>query len=111
MPAGATWLARSPGYAYAWDHIAFIDCRMGPHIAPAGWAGPNAKQPVPNPAEATPTAGWREFGSMDLDGKPLDVSRRVHGRVFGAEEVKAAYGSRAAYFSGFDGGKGWKPVP
>jgi pectin methylesterase-like acyl-CoA thioesterase len=111
VPAGATWLARSPGYAYAWDHIAFIDCRMGPHIAPAGWAGPDAKQPVPNPAEATPTAGWREFGSMDLDGKPLDVSRRVHGRVFGAEEAKVAYGSRAAYFSGFDGGKGWKPVP
>jgi pectin methylesterase-like acyl-CoA thioesterase len=111
VPAGATWLARSPGYAYTWDHIAFIDCRMGPHIAPAGWAGPNAKQPVPNPAIATATAGWREFGTMDLDGKPLDTSRRVHGRVLGAEEARKAYGSREAYFSGFGGGKGWNPVP
>ncbi|QBE65473.1 pectinesterase family protein [Pseudoduganella lutea] len=111
VPAGATWLARSPGYAGTWDHIAFIDCRMGAHIAPGGWAGPNVKQPVPNPAVATATAGWREFGSMDLNGKPLDASGRVHGRVFGVEEAKAAYGSRAAFFSGFDGGKGWTPVP
>ncbi|WBS01054.1 pectinesterase family protein [Pseudoduganella sp. SL102] len=111
VPAGATWLARSPGYATAWDHIAFIDCRMGPHIAPAGWAGPNAKQPVPNPASATATGGWRESGSMDLDGKPLDVSQRVHGRMLSADEAKAAYGSRAAFFSGFGGGKGWNPVP
>ena len=111
VPAGATWLARSPGYAYTWDHIAFIDCRMGPHIAPAGWAGPNAKQPVPNPAIATATSGWREFGTMDLDGKPLDTSRRMHGRVLGAEEARKAYGSREAYFSGFGGGMGWNPVP
>lgn len=111
VPAGATWLARSPGYAGTWDHIAFIDCRMGPHIAPAGWAGPDAKQPVPNPALATATAGWREHGTMDLDGKPLDVSQRVHGRVLDAAEAKEAYGSRAAFFSGFDGGKGWSPVP
>jgi pectin methylesterase-like acyl-CoA thioesterase len=111
VPPGATWLARSPGYATTWDHIAFIGCRMGPHIAPAGWAGPNAGQPVPNPAEATATAGWREYGTMDLDGRLLDTSRRVHGKVLGAAEAKQAYGSRAAYFAGFDSGKGWAPVP
>ncbi|WP_338764210.1 pectinesterase family protein [Massilia sp. METH4] len=111
VPAGATWLARSPGYANTWDHIAFIDCRMGPHIAAAGWAGPNARQPVPNPAEASATAGWREFGTMDLAGRPLDVSGRLHGKVLDAAEAKAAYPSRAAYFAGFDGGKGWSPEP
>ncbi|HEX8606702.1 MAG TPA: pectinesterase family protein, partial [Pseudoduganella sp.] len=111
VPAGATWLARSPGYENTWDHIAFIGCRMGPHVAPAGWAGPGVKQPLPNPKVATATGGWREFGTMDLEGKPLDLGRREHGRVLDAEEARAAYGSRAAYFSGFDGGKGWAPVP
>ncbi len=111
VPAGATWLARSPGYENTWDHVAFIDCRMGPHVAPAGWAGPGVKQPLPNPKAASASGGWREFGTLDLDGKPLDLSRREHGRVLSADEAKAAYGTRAAYFSGFDGGKGWNPVP
>ena len=111
VPAGATWLARSPGYANTWDHIAFIHCRMGPHIAPAGWAGPNAKQPVPNPQAATAAAGWREFGTMDLQGRPLDLSLREHGRVLSAAEAREAWSTRAAYFSGFDGGKGWAPQP
>lgn len=111
VPAGATWLARGPGYANTWDHIAFIDCRMGPHIAPPGWAGPNVRQPVPNPAIATATAGWRESGTMDLDGKPLDLSRREHGRVLSAAEAKQAYSTRAAFFAAFGGGKGWAPAP
>ncbi len=112
VPAGATWLARSPGYANTWDHVAFIDCRMGPHIAAAGWSGPGTgRQPAPNPLAASATAGWREYGTMDLDGQPLDLSRRVHGRVLTAEEAKAAYSTRAAFFAGFDGGKGWDPQP
>jgi pectin methylesterase-like acyl-CoA thioesterase len=110
VPAGVTWLARSAGYATAWDHIAFIDCRMGPHIAPGGWAGNGvAKQPAPNPLAASPTAGWREAGSMDLDGKPLDLSRRANGRVLTADEARAAFTTRAAYFAGFPGG--WSPQP
>ena len=109
VPAGSAWLARSAGYANAWDHIAFINCRMGPHIAPEGWASTNVKQPAPNPKEATATAGWREFGTMDLAGKPLDLGRRQFGRVLDAGEAKAAYGTRAGFFAGFEGG--WDPRP
>lgn len=109
VPPGATWLARSPGYAGTWDHVAFINCRMGPHIAAAGWAGPNVRQPLPNPVQASAAAGWREYGSMDLAGQPLDLSTRVHGRVLTAEEAQAAYGTRARFFAGFDGGRGWSP--
>ena len=109
VPAGATWLARSPGYAATWDHVAFINCRMGPHIAPVGWAGPNVRQPAPNPAQATATAGWREYGSMDLAGKPLDTSARQFGRVLDAQEARAAYTTRAEFFAGFGGGRGWRP--
>jgi len=109
VAAGSTWLARSAGYANAWDHIAFIDCRMGPHIAPEGWAATNVKQPAPNPKQATALAGWRESGTMDLDGKPLDVSRRQFGRVLDAAEARAAYGTRAGFFAGFE--DGWDPKP
>jgi len=109
VPAGATWLARSPGYAATWDHVAFINCRMGPHIAPVGWAGPNIRQPAPNPGQATATAGWREYGSMDLEGRPLDTSARQFGRVLDAQEARAAYTTRAEFFAGFGGGRGWRP--
>jgi pectin methylesterase-like acyl-CoA thioesterase len=111
VPPGATFLARSSGYDFVSDHIAFIDCRMGPHIAAAGWAGPNARQPAPNPAQAGPAAGWREYGTRDLQGRPLDLSGRVHGRVLSADEARAAYGGRAAFFADFDGGRGWNPQP
>ena len=109
VPPGATWLARSPGYAGTWDHVAFINCRMGPHIAAAGWAGPDVKQPVPNPAQASAVAGWREYGSMDLAGQPLDLGARVHGRVLTADQAQAAFSTRARFFAGFDGGRGWSP--
>ncbi|QGZ38628.1 pectin methylesterase-like acyl-CoA thioesterase [Pseudoduganella flava] len=111
VPPGTTFLARSSGYDFVWDHIAFIDCRMGPHIAPAGWAGPNVKQPMPNPAQAGAAGGWREYGTRDLQGRPLDLSHRLHGRVLSLDEARAAYGGRAAFFAGFGGGRGWNPQP
>ncbi|NHZ90899.1 hypothetical protein F2P45_17985 [Massilia sp. CCM 8733] len=112
---GATYLARSPGTQATWDNVAYINCRMGGHIAPAGWAGKGVqrdatREPAPNPASATAASGWRESGSMDLDGKPLDLSQRVGGAILGAKEA-AALSSRAAVFSGFDGGRGWNPEP
>ncbi|WP_164557991.1 hypothetical protein HF313_05530 [Massilia atriviolacea] len=107
---GATYLARSPGTAATWDNVAYINCKMGEHIAPAGWAGQGVqREPAPNPASATAASGWREFGSMDLDGKPLDLSQRAGGKVLSAQEA-AGLSSRAAVFSGFDGGRGWRPL-
>jgi pectinesterase len=49
---------------------AFVRCRMGPHVHAAGWDNWR------NPANEK-TARFAEFGSMDLDGKALDVSQRV----------------------------------
>ncbi|NHZ99522.1 hypothetical protein F2P46_27945 [Massilia sp. CCM 8734] len=114
---GATYLARSPGTKATWDNVAYINCKMGEHIAPVGWAGNGVqrdatrdatREPAPNPASATAQSGWRESGSMDLDGKPLDLSQRAGGAVLSAQEA-AALSSRAAVFSGFDGGRGWHP--
>jgi pectate lyase/pectin methylesterase-like acyl-CoA thioesterase len=112
VPHGSTYLARSPGTASTWDNVAFIHCRMGEHVAPAGWAGAGVnKEPAPNPVVADAAQGWREYGSMDLAGKPLDMARRAGGYVLGADEMKARFGSRKQVFSGFDGGRGWDPVP
>jgi pectin methylesterase-like acyl-CoA thioesterase len=113
VPPGATYLARSPGTPNTWDHVSFINCRMDAHIAPVGWAGKGVqREPAPNPPAPSAAAGWREYGTRDLAGRPLDLSRRVGGYVLSAQEAAAQFGSRAAIFAGFegkDGTRGWDP--
>ena len=109
---GSTWLARSPGRPTSWDNVSFINCAMDVHINPQGWARDGLNhQPPPNPSIASATAGWREFGSKDLAGNPLDLSRRSGGYMLNAEEAARYYGSRAAIFAAFDSGRGWNPQP
>jgi pectin methylesterase-like acyl-CoA thioesterase len=112
VPVGASFLARSPGTAATWDNVSFLHCRIGPHVAPAGWAGAGVnREPAPNPRQASATRGWREFGSLDLDGRALDLSARRDGHVLSAEQAQALFGSRKAIFARFNGGAGWEPVP
>lgn len=104
VPAGSTWLAR-PGPSGAGDKVVYINCRMDAHIAPAGWSLPK------NPAAGTqPGAGWAEYASTDLAGRPLELSSRVGGRLLTADEA-ARYASRARVFAGFGDGQGWDPAP
>ena len=108
-PAGATWLARSPGTAATWDNVSYINCRIDGHVAAAGWAGAGVqREPAPNPSPAGAAAGWTEYGSMDTAGKPLDLSLRVGGYLPAAAQVR--FGTRSQVFQGFDGGKGWRPA-
>jgi beta-xylosidase/pectin methylesterase-like acyl-CoA thioesterase len=93
---GSIYLARF-GVPTAWDKVVHINSRIDKHIAPAGWQG-----------EPRGDAGWFEYNSMDLDGKPLDLSARKGGRALSAAEAERFY-TRAAVFAGFDGGKGWNP--
>ncbi len=104
VPDGASWLAR-PGPSGLGDKVVYIHCRMDTHVAPAGWSLPRTIA-----AGAEPGAGWREYGSMDMNGEPLDLSRRVGGRLLTPEQA-AGYASRSRVFAGFDGGKGWIPAP
>lgn len=91
----AAYLARSGGTASTTyvDHIAFINSRMGPHILPVGWCvgtgtsrtgtgtGSCGSNPPPwagtASGGATDAAGWREWGSKDLDGNPLNTAARL----------------------------------
>ncbi|MDB5790440.1 MAG: hypothetical protein JWQ80_464 [Massilia sp.] len=112
VPDGATWLARSPGGTSTWDNIAFINCRMDKHVAPAGWAGLGVNgQPAPNPVTPTAISGWREYGSTDLAGNPLDLRLRVGAYLLGSDEVEAGFSTREKVFAGFGNGAGWNPQP
>jgi pectin methylesterase-like acyl-CoA thioesterase len=89
------YLARSGGTTSTTylDHIAFVNTKMGSHILPVGWCvgtgtsktgvgtGNCGSNPPPwagtADGAATDAVGWREFGSMDLTGAPLDVSARL----------------------------------
>lgn len=68
-------------------------------------------QPAPNPAVPNAASGWREYGTMDLAGNPLDLSARVGGYQLRAHEVAAGFANRAQVFARFGGGAGWEPQP
>ncbi|VXC47172.1 pectinesterase family protein [Massilia sp. 9I] len=93
-PDGATYFARSPGTANTWDKVAFIECSVGPHIAPDAWY----RKPVPNPVQG----GWSEYGNKSEDGQP-----RGYGGFLLEREAAARLTSRAAVFAG----RGWNPQP
>jgi pectate lyase len=112
VPTGATYLARSPGGTATWDNIAFIHCRMDTHVAPVGWAGLGVNgQPAPNPTVARADAGWREFGSRDMAGNPLDLRARAGGFILSESDVAARFATREKVFAGYGNGVGWNPQP
>jgi pectin methylesterase-like acyl-CoA thioesterase len=115
VPPGKAYLARQ-GPPTSWDNVSFIRCRMDSHIAAQGWAPIKAPKPVTVTAPTTqpqtqPGIGWGEFGSMDMAGRPLDLSQRIGGRVLTKEQVAARFGSRQQIFQSFNDGKGWNPAP
>jgi hypothetical protein len=114
VPSGAnaaTYLARSPGGTASFDNVAFVNCQMDNHIIPIGWAYNVNGQPIPNPSVPTAAAGWREFGTTDLAGTPVNLATRVGGDLLTASEVAAGFASRAQIFAAFGGGAGWNPQP
>lgn len=98
------YLARSSGGASYWDQVAFIGCRMGEHIPAVGWYA----APAPNPAAGTAANGWKEYGSTDADGAPLDLSVRLAAahRLTQAE-YEAGYKDRRTVFAGCQKGTDW----
>lgn len=71
--------------------MVYVNCKMSPVIAAAGWYS----DPAPNPATPTATSGWREFGSTDSAGNPATGGRNALGRVLTSDEA-AGYMSRSA---------------
>jgi hypothetical protein len=112
VPNGATYLARSPGGTTTFDNVAFINCKMDKHVASVGWAGLGVNgQPAPNPAVPTAASGWREYGTTDLAGTPLNLATRVGGFQLSASDVDVGFSTRAKVFAAFGSGAGWDPQP
>lgn len=103
VPDGSAELARSAGVPTFFDNVVYINCRMDKHIDPAGWW----TNPVPNPAGATAVAGWREHGSMALDGSPLPGTGRVAAVHMLSADDAAPYLNRSQVFSAIN----WNPQP
>ncbi|HEY6173827.1 MAG TPA: pectinesterase family protein, partial [Kofleriaceae bacterium] len=114
VPTGAsaaTYLARSPGGTASFDNVAFVNCQMDTHVIPIGWAFNTNGQPIPNPAVASAASGWREFGTTDLTGAPVNLATRVGGHQLTDAEFAAGFSTRAQLFAAFGGGAGWNPQP
>ncbi|MBI5770921.1 MAG: Ig-like domain-containing protein [Verrucomicrobia bacterium] len=60
------------GVANTWpfSQVVFLNCAMGPHITAAGWQ-------LDGGATTAPDLQFWEFKSTDLNGAPLDVTRRL----------------------------------
>lgn len=102
------YFARSAGKTDAFDNIVLINNRLGAHISTKGWY----TNPMPNPSDASAVAGWREYGSMDLEGNSLDISGREANVAFELSAPEAApYSDRASVFASYNGGAGWEPTP
>ncbi len=108
-----TYLARSAGNASYYDNVAYIGCRIDDHVPAVGWADPtSSSQPAPNPPTASAESGWKEYGSTDLEGEPLDLADRSEAAyILSDEEYEAGYASRELIFSAYSGGSGWNPEP
>lgn len=64
-----SYLARIDPNVFPRSQVVFIGCAMDAHIRPEGWLLDNA-------TEAPEVQFW-EYQSTDLEGNPLDVSRRA----------------------------------
>jgi len=89
------WLARVEATRFPASQVAFIRCAMGDHVLPAGWQVTGA------PAGALQ---FQELDSTNLQGEPLDLSQRVHGKSLSSRE--AADLTPAKLLRGSDG---WNP--
>ncbi len=87
-------LARIDASAYPGSHVAYIDCEMGGHIAPAGWTVTGG---------AGSSLRFVEYGSKSPGGTPIDTSRR-HASSRQLSESEAAAMRDPANVLG-----GWKP--
>ncbi|MEV4172914.1 pectinesterase family protein [Nonomuraea sp. NPDC049709] len=99
VPDGSVVLSRSAVWRFTHSQAVFIDTAMDAHIAPVGW------QIDPNDCAQARSASFWEYGSTDLEGRPVDTSRRLPcSRLLTAAEAERW--SDPAFVLG-----GWDPEP
>ena len=63
------YLGRIDPGVFPYSQVVFIGTAMGSHIAPVGW--------LLNNAASAPSVQFWEYGTTDLEGAAVDVSRRL----------------------------------
>lgn len=84
---GSTYIARSAGRPAYIDNVYLLDNQFDSHMAAQGWAGPLQQEPQANPEQPSSHRGWREFGSRNLQGQPLDLRQRKYGLVLTEDQL------------------------
>lgn len=72
---GGTVLARIEADRFPYSNVAYVNCKMGPQIAPKGWLLTNSTGAPVAGLDLSNLRFW-EYQSTDLNGAPLDVSLR-----------------------------------
>lgn len=109
----AQWIAQDfeDGTLRDWDvrphNVAVVDCELGDHIHPLGWAYEVGGQPKSHPAQSSARSGWREHGSH---GPGADMAQRQHGYTLSDGEADG-FTTRARVFADYQSGQGWEPSP
>jgi pectin methylesterase-like acyl-CoA thioesterase len=91
------WLARINGSRFPESMAAYIRCRMGSHIPAAGWEITGG---------SSGNVRFLEYASTDLDGKPLDVSKRHPASKQLSPEEALKYSNPSEVFASRDD---WNP--
>lgn len=95
------YLARTGGTSTS-DNVTYVACRMGAHVAAAGWLAPMS------PATADAANGWKEYGSTNAAGGALDLSKRLAGSYRLTQgEYEAGFRDRATIFAACSKGTDW----
>ena len=91
------WLARVESNRFPGSQVVFLHCLMDGHVPAAGWQATG---------DRTGELRFAEFGSTDLQGKPLDVSQRLAvSKQLSAAEA-AALGTPESVLGGY---RRWNP--
>ena len=72
---GATLLARIEADRFPYSNVAYVNCKLGPQIAPKGWLITNSTGASVGDLDLSTLEFW-EYQSTDLNGTLLDVSQR-----------------------------------
>jgi hypothetical protein len=101
---GATVLARIEGDRFPTSNVAYVNCKLGPQIAPKGWLITNSTGAPVASLDLSMLKFW-EYQSTDLNGMPLDVSQRDPASKQVTATVAGMLRDKASVLAG------WNPTP
>jgi len=102
--ANGTMLARIEGDRFPSSNVAYVNCKLGPHIAPKGWLITNSTGAPVASLDLSKLKFW-EYQSTDLDGAPVDVSMRDPASRQITESEATALRDKTTVLAG------WNPTP